>query len=313
MRKIIFCCILLLCVFFNAVTNPHSYSNEKPLKTIIIDAGHGGHDFGAPGSYSHEKDIALAVSLKLGKLIQDNLPEVNLVYTRTTDIYQHPTVKASIANFNKGDLFISIHCNSVDPIVRREFIGYETETYYKGKGKKRKKYTRKVPKYRTWKEPNPAKGTETYIWGADKNDEKEVTMRENEALYLDSNLAKQVGDFDPKDPEKKILYALKTKQFFTRSANLALTVEDEFKNIGRISREARQRQKGIWVLQATAMPSILVELGYISNKDEEDYLNSEDGQTELATAILKAVKRYKYSLENQLLEATTIPKPLINN
>ena len=127
-------------------------------------------------------------------------------------------------------------------------------------------------------------------------------MRENEALYLDSTLAEQVKDFDPNDPEKIILYSLKTKQYFQRSANLAMTVEDEFKKTGRISREARQRQIGIWVLQAVAMPSVLIELGFISNPEEENYLNSDAGQAEMVTAIVRAVKRYKYSLENQLIE-----------
>lgn len=130
-------------------------------------------------------------------------------------------------------------------------------------------------------------------------------MRENEDLYLDSTLAKQVADFDPNDPEKMILYSLKTKQYFNRSANLAMTVEDEFKKTGRISREARQRQIGIWVLQAVAMPSVLIELGFISNPEEEDYLNSESGQAEMTKAIVQAVKRYKYSLEHQLIETNT--------
>jgi len=277
----------------------------KGLRTVVIDAGHGGSDTGAPGEYSYEKNIALAVALKLGTLINQEMPEINVVYTRTTDIFDPPQVKAWKANQSKADLFISIHCNSADPIRHSEFTGYEYETHYKGKGKKRKKYTVKVPQYRYWSEPNPAEGTETYIWGAHKNDEKELAMKENEALYIDSTLAKQVEDFDPNAPEKLILYALKTKQYFTRSANLALTVEDEFKKIGRISREARQRQVGIWVLQATAMPSILVETGYISNKKEEDYLNSENGQNEICEVLVKALKRYKYSLEHQTLEFVT--------
>lgn len=272
------------------------------LRRVVIDAGHGGHDGGADGKYSNEKTVSLNVALKLGQLISQEIPDVEVIYTRTSDIYQHPTVKANIANQNKGDLFISVHCNSADPIRHREFTGYRTETYYSGKGKKRTKKTRKVPTYRTWYSANPAKGTETYIWGAHKNDDKEKAMRENEALYLDSTLAEQVKDFDPNDPEKIILYSLKTKQYFQRSANLAMTVEDEFKKTGRISREARQRQIGIWVLQAVAMPSVLVELGFISNPEEEDYLNSEKGQSEMVTAIVRAVKRYKYSLENQLIE-----------
>lgn len=276
---------------------------KKTLHTIVIDAGHGGRDEGAPGRYSFEKDIALAVALKLQQRINEEFPEIKVVMTRTTDAYPSLYDRANLANQSKGDLFISIHCNSADPIRHSELEGYRTETYYRGKGKKRKKYTRRVPKYRYWTTPNPAKGTETYIWAAHKSEAKEVAMRENESLFMDSTSSKQMEDFDPESPQKRILYALKTQQYFTRSANLALTVEDEFKKVGRISREARQRQVGIWVLQATAMPSILVETGYISNPEEEDYLNSKEGQSEIADVLVKALKRYKFSLENNTLVA----------
>ena len=122
-------------------------------------------------------------------------------------------------------------------------------------------------------------------------------MQENASLYIDSNLAKQIGDFDPSSPENKIVYSLKTQQYFQRSANLAIDVENEFEKIGRTSRGAKQRQVGIWVLQATAMPSILVETGYITNPQEEDYLNSVDGQQQICDAISNAVQHYKTALE----------------
>lgn len=299
-RKIILSsvCFALFIGLTSYVTST-SFKSVPALRKVVIDAGHGGHDGGAAGRYSKEKDVSLSVSLKVGQLLTQEIPDVEVVYTRTTDVYQHPATKANIANQAKGDLFISIHCNSAAPTRHREFTGYKTVTT--GKGKKKK--TRKVPQYRTWTSPSKAKGTETYIWGAHKNEDKEKAMRENEALYLDSTLAKQVADFDPNDPEKVILYSLKTKQYFNRSANLAMTVEDEFKKTGRISREARQRQVGIWVLQAVAMPSVLIELGFISNPEEEDYLNSDAGQAEMTTAIIRAIKRYKHSLENQLIDA----------
>lgn len=269
------------------------------LKKIIIDAGHGGHDVGAGGRYSREKDISLGVALKLGKMIESQMPEVDVVLTRTSDIYQSPPTKANIANYNKGDLFISIHCNSAPAVKRSEISGYKKEVYYTGKGKRKKKHTRKIPQYRNWTTANPAKGTETYIWGVHKNALKEKAMRENESLYLDSATANFVKDFDTNSPDRMILYSLKTQQYFNRSANLALTVEEEFKKVGRISRQAQQRQVGIWVLQAVAMPSILVETGFISNPQEEDYLNSYNGQNEISRCVVKALKRYKYSLENQ--------------
>jgi N-acetylmuramoyl-L-alanine amidase len=280
-----------------------SSGNKSPLqkpaiRTIIVDAGHGGEDGGAKGRYSHEKDLTLEIALKLQKTLQMAMPDVNVVMTRTTDVFDHPTVKAKKANDANGDLFISIHCDAAPAIRHSEVTGYKTQTYYTGKGKSRKKRTRKVPTYRYWTTPNPAKGASTYIWAVHKNEDKELAMRENESLYIDSTLTTQIGDFDPDSPEKRILYTLKTQQYFERSASLALTVEEEFENVGRAVRGALQRQVGIWVLQAVAMPSILVETGYITNPEEEEYLNSEKGQQETADAITKAVQRYRYSLEN---------------
>jgi len=297
--------IILLCFQSTFLLGFNTFYQKARLKKIIIDAGHGGHDGGAEGRYSKEKDVSLAVALRLGKLIAEQIPDVEVVQTRTQDIYQSPPTKANIANFNKGDLFISIHCNSAPAIRHSERTGYSTEVYYTGKGRKKKKHTRKVPRYRYWTTPNDAKGTETYIWGVQKTGMKEKAMRENESLYLDSATANFVKDFDPDSPDRMILYSLKTQQYFNRSANLALTVEDEFKKVGRISRQAQQRQVGIWVLQAVAMPSILVETGFISNPEEEDYLNSDEGQNEIVSSVVQALKRYRYSLQNQTSPVTS--------
>lgn len=283
------------------IIQPTEQPQKPGIKTIVIDAGHGGKDVGARGAYSYEADITLAISLKLEKALKAAMPDVKIVMTRTTDVFDAPQVKAAKANAAKGDLFVCVHVNSAPGTKHKELTGYKTQTYYSGSGSKRKKYTKKVPTYRYWTSPNPAKGTETYIWGIDKNDDKEIALRENESLYIDSVAAKQVGDFNPESPEKVILYSLKTQQYFSRSVNLAMAIEDEFKKIGRISREVKQRQKGIWVLQATAMPSVLIETGYISNPEEEDYLNSESGQHELASAIVKALKRYRQAIETNVL------------
>ncbi len=277
-------------------------TNQNTLRTIVIDAGHGGQDFGAAGSYSYEKNVTLAIAFKLQATLQQALPDVKIVMTRTTDIFDAPPVKANKANAAKGDLFICIHCNAAPAIRHSEQTGSKTETYYTGKGKKRKKHTKQVPTYRYWTTPNPAKGTETYIWAADRNDNKEVAMRENESLYIDSTSGQQIGDFEPGSPENKIYYSLKTQQYFQRSANLALDVENEFTKIGRISREAKQRGVGIWVLQATAMPSILVETGFISNPEDENYLNSVDGQQQICDAISNAVQHYKTALETNTFQ-----------
>lgn len=300
-KRLIFVCRILLICFQCIFLLSFQSSKKTRLKKIVIDAGHGGHDVGALGKYSKEKDISLAVALKLTKLLQEQMQDIDVVLTRSSDIYQSPPTKANIANYNKGDLFISIHCNSAPPVNHSALAGYNKEVYYSGKGRRKKKHTRKIAKYKNWTTPNTAKGTETYIWGAHKNNMKEKAMRENESLYLDSATAHFVKDFNPNSPDRMILYSLKTQQYFNRSANLALTVEEEFKKVGRISRQAQQRQVGIWVLQAVAMPSILVETGFISNPQEEDYLNSVKGQNQIALAIVKALKRYKYSLENQSL------------
>src|SRR6266496_3237771 len=298
-KKIIFFITFASCLaaFTSFKPVPH-HPYQKGLRTIVIDAGHGGKDDGASGRYYNEKDITLAIALKLQKTLQEAMPDVNIVMTRTTDVFDAPPVKANKANAAGGDLFVSIHCDFAPPIRHSEFTGYKTQTYYTGKGKSRKKRTRKVPEYRYWSTPNPVKGASTYIWAVHKNEDKELAMRENESLYIDSSLLKQVGDFDPDSPEKRILYTLKTQQYFQRSATLALTVEEEFANIGRSVRDALQRQVGIWVLQATAMPSVLVETGYLSNPEEEDYLNSEKGQEETAEVITKALVRYRYTLEH---------------
>src|SRR5215831_9858480 len=149
--------------------NIHSLDVKLPhqgaaLRTIVIDAGHGGKDDGASGSYSKEKDITLAIALKLQKTLAAAMPDVNIVMTRTTDVFDPPPVKANKANTAGGDLFVSIHCDYVSPIRHSEIVGYKTQTYYTGKGKSRKKHTRQVPQYHYWTTPNPAKGASTYIW-----------------------------------------------------------------------------------------------------------------------------------------------------
>lgn len=273
---------------------------KQLLRKIIIDPGHGGADFGASGRYSKEKDIALAISRKLDELLKQEIPDVETYLTRTTDVFDPVTRKAQIANREKGDLFVCIHVNEGGgPIKHKEFIGYKKETRYKGRGKKRKAYTVKVRDYKTWYTPNPAKGTETFIYGVDKSNDAKAALSANEDLYLDSVSARELKDFNPTDPARMMIINMKTQTYFSRSANLALTIEEEFQKVGRISREAKQRQKGIWVLQAVAMPAVLVETGFISNPDEEDYLNSEEGQNQICEVLVKALKRYKYSLEKQ--------------
>ncbi|WP_164714389.1 N-acetylmuramoyl-L-alanine amidase family protein [Chitinophaga rhizosphaerae] len=264
---------------------------EKPIRTIVVDAGHGGSDHGATGSYSSEKDVTLAVSLKLGRILEEMFPDVKIVYTRKVDRFDDVNRKAAIANEAKGDLFISIHCNAAPDIKR--VTGYRTQTY---RDKKKRKRTRKVPIYKSY--PNPAKGTETYIWATSKNNAKSESLRNNSVIVFDANSEETQQLMDTKDPETIIMLNTLRNAFFDQSLRLSNLVEDEFTNAGRISRGARQRnEKGILVLHATAMPSVLVELGFISNPEEENYLNSADGQHEMAHCIARAVKKYKEELE----------------
>jgi N-acetylmuramoyl-L-alanine amidase len=272
---------------------------QKVIQTIVIDPGHGGHDGGARGQYSSEKDICLDISLKVGALIEKEFPEVKVLYTRKTDIYPALHARADFANENKGDLFLCIHVNSAPSQRKSELIGHKTVTYYTGKGKNRKKKTKQVPQYRYYTVPSAAKGTETYIWGAGKTDDKELAVRENASMLTEANYKERYGDIDPSSPEFVAVSLLKTKQYFKRSATLAGYVQDEFVKVGRVDRDVKQRPVGIWVLQATAMPSVLVETGFISNPEEERYLNSEEGQNEISSCIVRALRKYSNWLEEK--------------
>jgi N-acetylmuramoyl-L-alanine amidase len=274
---------------------------KQVLRKIVIDAGHGGEDPGALGAFSTEKDISLSIALKLESKLREEMPDVEIYMTRTTDVFDPVTRKAKLANAAKGDLFVCIHVNQGGgPVKHSEFIGYKTVTYYKGKGSKKKKYTKKVKDYRVWYTPNTAKGTETFIYGVDKSNAAKEALSENEDMYLDSVSRMELKDFNPNDPAKMMIINMKTQAYFSRSASLALTIEEEFEKVGRVSRDAKQRQKGIWVLQAVAMPAVLVETGFISNPEEEMYLNSLEGQQEICGVLVRSLKRYRYSLEKQL-------------
>ena len=292
----------LIALFTLIGISTEAQNTPKTIKRIIIDPGHGGTDPGSNGKYSTEAAVSLAISLKLEEYINQSIPDVEVVLTRRTDIYNSVVEKANIANTAKGDLFICIHTNSANPSRDREIIGYTNKTYtVKKKGVKRK-VTRRVPLYKTTYTPSTAKGTETFIYNVGKSDQKKDMA--NEAVddvveKLDSVSIKQIKEIEEADPTRSMMASLLTQQFFQRAASLALTIEEEFKAAGRISREAKQRQKGIWVLAAVQMPAVLVETGFISNPEDEDYLNSEDGQNQICEVITKSILRYKNSLENQ--------------
>jgi N-acetylmuramoyl-L-alanine amidase len=305
--------ILILTLFisyitFVSLTNPPAPAQKPVLKTIIVDAGHGGTDPGARGLFSTEADVSLSIALKLGKIIQERMPDVKLVFTRTTDVLPGNVrdrnvanrIRATMANEAKGDLFISIHCNATVQKAggwyAKKVVGYRNKVVYTGKGKKRRKKTVKEPIYENYYVENKRIGTETYIWAADRSEAKSTFIETGEEGG--ENVEDSLNILDLNSPEARIRAQLYTKLYFRNSYTFAKFVEEEFKKAGRLSGGVKQRnEKGIWVLQATGMPSILVETGFITNKKEEEYLNSEDGQQEIVENIMGALERYKKDLE----------------
>jgi N-acetylmuramoyl-L-alanine amidase len=285
----------------------------KKIRTIVVDAGHGGtKDPGASGQYenslrSKEKDITLAISLKLVAELKKQLPDVNIRPTRTTDVYQSPTEKAKLANEFKGDLFLCIHADSGPLKTGKRQIGSREETRYKISYKKVKKkkvkvstpYTVTVPVYEYFKYPLTRSGTSVWIFAAHKTSEKlKAIMDGGEDFEIETdNIDSTENAFDFNTPEGKTLAQIYASRFQIRSDRLAGFVNDEVEKTGRTALGISQRQKGIWVLQATNMPAILIETGFINNPEDERYLNSQQGQQELAEAITSAVKRYKEQVE----------------
>lgn len=292
----------------------HTTQKEQPpkalLRTLIIDAGHGGIDPGARGNFSTEADVSLSVALKFGKALENEFPDMKIIYTRTTDVMagnkknknDGNRYRATLANESGGDLFIAIHCNSAPDIRHRTFIGNRTVTQTVGKGKKKRKVTKKIPQYRYWTTPNPAHGTETYIWAVGKNDAKVGAVHHNPDDYGEIDSTSTLELPDPSDPAEKARMLIYAQNFFKKSLQLADLVEKEFVAGGRFSRGVKQRNHtGIWVLQATGMPSILVELGFLSDAEEEKYLNSEKGQEEMVDALVRAFKTYKQRIESRAI------------
>lgn len=305
--------VLALIAAFTLLIFPCAFSQKK-LTTIIVDAGHGGtRDPGATGQYegslrSKEKDITLAISLKLVAELKKQLPDVKTIPTRTTDIYQHPTEKARIANENGGQLFLCIHADSGPLKQGKRQIGTREETRYKISYKKVKKkkvkvstpYTVTVPVYEYFKIPLTRSGTSVWIFAPHKTSDKLKTIMENaDDFEIETDNADSAySKFDFRTPEGKALADIYQKRFQERSDKLATLVNDEVDKTGRHALGVNQRQVGIWVLQATNMPAILVETGFINNPEDERYLNSEKGQQELAEAITAAVIRYKKQIES---------------
>ncbi len=313
---------LLIIAAFSTSVILLSFAKEKKqqppkatVKTLIIDPGHGGIDPGARGSFSNEADVALSVSLKFGKALQREFPEVKIIYTRTTDVMpgnkrtkeEGLRYRADLANSSGGDLFIAVHCNAAPNILHRELTGYARGTVWVGRGRKRHKVTKKIPQYHHWTTPNPANGTETYIWAVNKNEAKVNSVNRTEYYgEIDSTADTNLELPDPSDPLEKARMLIYAQQYFRKSLNLADIVERGFQGQGRTYRGGvkQRNDKGIWVLQATGMPSILVEIGFVSNPEEERYINSDKGQDEIVENLVTAFRTYKQKLESKTIGAS---------
>jgi N-acetylmuramoyl-L-alanine amidase len=291
-------------------------AQRSAIRTIIIDPGHGGFDTGTKGLFSTEKDVTLAISLKLGAMIAETFPDIKLVYTRTTDVMPGGgstiasglNYRAELANRSRGDLFICIHADNdghpAGPFTVRRIIGHK----YVGKGKKR----HRVPIYETYEGHHTRKGTEAFIWKADRSGFKGSAINERAEGDAADSSGENMGDstgtaIDVSSPEAIVRAQLYEKKYFGNSALFATLVEDEFAKAGRESEGVFQRDVGIRVLQATGMPSVLIETGFLSNDDEEKYLNSEEGQNEVARNILDALRRYKATLEGHPMNGSDAP------
>jgi N-acetylmuramoyl-L-alanine amidase len=302
---------------------PVAPQQQKPaLSTIIIDAGHGGVDPGALGQHSTEAEIALSISLKLGKAIEKEMPGVKVIYTRTTDvlagggtnIQQSLRYRANMANEAKGDLFVSVHCNAAGVKAggwyAKRVVGHKNRTVYVGKGKKRRKKVVRDPIYESYYVKNWQHGTETYIWAADRGGFKGEAINQSQEEGGE-NVEDSTNILDLNSPEARIRAQLYEKKYFAKSLTLATLIEEEFVKSGRVSRGVKQRnEKGIWVLQATGMPSVLIETGFVTHTEEEQYIISDKGQEEIVNSILASLLRYKAALEGKQHPSTDQSAPV---
>ena len=257
--------LVTLCFGFAIVSSSLSLNTKKRsagIRTVVIDAGHGGHDPGCHGRKGKEKDVTLSVALKLGSLISTNNPDVKVVYTRDSDEFIELHERANIANRNHADLFISIHCNS-------------------GKGN--------------------AYGVETYSMGLHRTaDNLDVAKRENESVLLEKDYKTKYDGFDPNSPEASIIFTLYQNAFLDQSLTIASLVQDEFReNDKRFDRGVKQA--GFLVLVYTAMPSILIETGFLTNPEDEKMMVSDKGQQKMAESIYHAFRKYKGDVEGEKL------------
>lgn len=277
---------LIVCFSIIVGIDSQLFAQSYKIKTIVIDAGHGGKDGSTRGIFSKEKDVTLKTALNLGKLINEKMPEVKVVYTRENDTFVPLYERIGLANKVSADLFISIHCNDMPSYPKRVITRYK-------KGKKGKK----TPIYSTiYLKNTSTQGTETFVSGSGRINEQDVAIiRENSAMFLEENYQENYQGFNRDDPESAIILSYMKNAYRTQSLKLAKLVQEEYVKVGRINRGVQE--KSLAVLARAGMPAILTEIGFISNPQEEIYINSPEGQAEITNCLLNAIKAYKQSLE----------------
>ena len=254
--------LLLATLFVNPLFADDKKKKNNKIRAIVIDPGHGGKDSGTMGTKrytQYEKHIALDISLKLGNYIKEAFPDIEIIYTRKTDVFLELWERTELANEKNADLFISVHCDG-------------------------------------FTNPNPS-GASVFVMGMSKlKANMDVAMRENSVMYLEDNFKEKYDGFDPKSPESYIVFSLMQNTFLDQSISIAEKIEDEFAN--RAKRKSRGvKQAPFYVISRVNMPSILIEAGFLTNPKEEDFLNTELGKDHIASAIFRGFRSYKESVD----------------
>ncbi len=252
---------ILTIILFLTVANICHAQDDLQFKTIVIDAGHGGKDPGALGKIVKEKDVVLSVALKFGNLIKENMPDVKVVYTRSSDVFVPLDKRAAIANKNKANLFVSIHANSISS--------------------------------------SRINGAETFILGLHRNqDNLEVAKKENSVILLEDDYAAKYEGFDPESAESYIIFEMLQGRHRDQSIDIASKIQEKFHSTAYRNNRG-VKEAGFLVLHQTAAPSILVELGFLTNAEEEKFLASSAGQNKLAQGLYEAFAEYKVLFDAQ--------------
>ena len=258
----------LLFMLITFVALPVSAQKDGKTFKVVIDAGHGGKDPGCLGSYTKEKDVALNIAIKTGKLISENCPNVKVIYTRSTDVFVELYRRAKIANDNHADLFISFHCNA--------------------------------------SENKTAHGIDTWVMGLHKSDANLAVARaENSAMLKEKDYEQNYGGFNPNSPESAVMFSLYSTAYLNNSILLADKVQKNLIATTHL-RDRGVNQAGYWVLWAVSMPSILIEMGFLTNPTEEKFLSEEKNKKSIADAIYRAFVSYYSQVTGNKVDAPDV-------